>query len=174
MLVALMSKDSFFVFIASLGRHSHPTNPYAQHTAPARDCRRICRRCGGKGKWSTRERRARTGKMPCWERVARSMCAIYLISCNPQACRLAKHRNSKTVGIKDVQLHLEKAWNMKLPGSFSGTSVKRRHHLITSAGKSRLTMRKKTTARKKVRKTSSGGGGRKVSPKRSGKSSSNR
>eukprot|EP01125_Pyxidicula_operculata_P011010 TRINITY_DN3608_c0_g1_i1.p1 TRINITY_DN3608_c0_g1~~TRINITY_DN3608_c0_g1_i1.p1 ORF type:complete len:155 (+),score=26.80 TRINITY_DN3608_c0_g1_i1:38-502(+) len=32
------------------------------------------------------------------------------------ACKLAKHRNSNSLDPIDLQLHLEKAWNIKIPG----------------------------------------------------------
>lgn len=32
------------------------------------------------------------------------------------ACQLAVHRKSKTLDISDVQLHLEKQWNVRVPG----------------------------------------------------------
>ncbi|RKP32204.1 hypothetical protein METBISCDRAFT_3645, partial [Metschnikowia bicuspidata] len=32
------------------------------------------------------------------------------------ACRLAKHRKAESVDVKDVQLHLERNWNMRIPG----------------------------------------------------------
>ncbi|KAI0209786.1 Transcription initiation factor TFIID subunit 12 [Lamellibrachia satsuma] len=32
------------------------------------------------------------------------------------SCLVAKHRKSNTVEVKDVQLHLERSWNMWIPG----------------------------------------------------------
>lgn len=32
------------------------------------------------------------------------------------ACRLAKHRKSRTLEARDVQLYLEKHWNIRIPG----------------------------------------------------------
>lgn len=32
------------------------------------------------------------------------------------ACQLARHRKSSTLEVKNVQLHLERQWNMWIPG----------------------------------------------------------
>lgn len=32
------------------------------------------------------------------------------------ACRLARHRKSRVLEARDVQLHLEKDWNIRVPG----------------------------------------------------------
>lgn len=32
------------------------------------------------------------------------------------ACRLAKHRKSRTLDARDVQLYLEKSWDIRVPG----------------------------------------------------------
>ncbi|KAJ3276489.1 hypothetical protein HK104_003662 [Borealophlyctis nickersoniae] len=33
-----------------------------------------------------------------------------------RACKAAKHRNSRTLGVKDLQLELERHWNLRIPG----------------------------------------------------------
>ncbi|GAB5357289.1 hypothetical protein AAMO2058_000361600 [Amorphochlora amoebiformis] len=66
-----------------------------------------------------------------------------------RSCELAKHRRSKKLDIQDVQLHLEKTWNMKIPG-FNGSTVRRRHHLLDTTRK-RLNVLKKDKDRSRKR-----------------------
>ncbi|KAK8531921.1 hypothetical protein V6N13_131279 [Hibiscus sabdariffa] len=59
-------------------------------------------------------------------------------------CSLAKHRKSDTLEAKDILLHLERNWNMTLPG-FSGDEIKTyKKPLTNEVHKERLTMIKKS------------------------------
>ena len=63
------------------------------------------------------------------------------------SCQMAKHRDSKTLEVKDVQLVLEKEWNMNIPGFGTPlTSLNRlkSHSSTTEAHKQRLALIKKT------------------------------
>lgn len=59
-------------------------------------------------------------------------------------CSLAKHRKSDTLEAKDILLHLERNWNMTLPG-FSGDEIKTYKKPITNeVHKERLAVIKKS------------------------------
>ncbi|EPS61934.1 hypothetical protein M569_12859, partial [Genlisea aurea] len=47
----------------------------------------------------------------------------YLESILTSGCSLAKHRKSTSLEVKDILLHVEKNWNMTLPG-FGGDEIK--------------------------------------------------
>ncbi|GAB2229578.1 hypothetical protein Droror1_Dr00013824 [Drosera rotundifolia] len=61
-------------------------------------------------------------------------------------CSLAKHRKSSTLEAKDILLHLERNWNMTLPG-FGGDEIKTyRKPLVSDAHRERLVAVRKSMA----------------------------
>jgi len=66
------------------------------------------------------------------------------------ACKLAKHRKSNTLEARDLELHLEKAWNIKIPGYNTSTPTSadstplRRPNSMTTSHQQRLMDIKKT------------------------------
>ncbi|XP_070564758.1 transcription initiation factor TFIID subunit 12-like [Ptychodera flava] len=60
------------------------------------------------------------------------------------ACQLAKHRKANTVEVKDVQLHLERNWNMWLPGFGTDEVRPYKKSTTTEAHKQRLALIRKT------------------------------
>ncbi|XP_041028839.1 transcription initiation factor TFIID subunit 12 isoform X1 [Juglans microcarpa x Juglans regia] len=72
-------------------------------------------------------------------------------------CSLAKHRKSNTLEAKDILLHLERNWNMTLPG-FGGDEIKSYRKLVTNdIHKERLAAIKKSiVATETATKISSG------------------
>jgi len=59
-------------------------------------------------------------------------------------CMMAKHRKSSTLEVKDVQLHLQRNWNMWIPG-FGGEELRPyKKAPVTDAHKQRLALIKKT------------------------------
>uniref|UniRef100_A0A7C9D701 Transcription initiation factor TFIID subunit 12 domain-containing protein n=1 Tax=Opuntia streptacantha TaxID=393608 RepID=A0A7C9D701_OPUST len=61
-------------------------------------------------------------------------------------CSLAKHRKSNTLEAKDILLHLERAWNMTLPG-FGGDEIKTyKKPVINDIHRERLAVVKKSIA----------------------------
>jgi transcription initiation factor TFIID subunit 12 len=60
------------------------------------------------------------------------------------SCQIAKHRKANTVEVKDVQLHLERNWNMWIPGFGSDELKPFKKAATTEAHKQRLALIKKT------------------------------
>jgi len=59
-------------------------------------------------------------------------------------CQMAKHRKSSTLEVKDVQLHLQRNWNMWIPGFGSEELRPYKKAPVTDAHKQRLALIKKT------------------------------
>ncbi|XP_074094968.1 TATA-box binding protein associated factor 12 [Cotesia typhae] len=59
------------------------------------------------------------------------------------ACLLAKHRHANTVEVKDVQLHLERSWNMWIPGFGTDEVRPFKRATVTEAHKQRLALIRK-------------------------------
>lgn len=66
-------------------------------------------------------------------------------------CSLAKHRKSNTLEARDILLHLERNWNMTLPG-FSGDEIKTyKKPVANDTHKERLALIKKSLAATEVK-----------------------
>lgn len=60
------------------------------------------------------------------------------------ACQVAKHRKSNTLEVKDVQLYLERSWNMWVPGFGSEELRPYKKAAVTEAHKQRMALIRKT------------------------------
>lgn len=60
------------------------------------------------------------------------------------SCQMAKHRKSNTLEVKDVQMHLERNWNIYIPGFGSEELRPYKKAAPTEAHKQRLALIKKT------------------------------
>ncbi|XP_026473868.1 transcription initiation factor TFIID subunit 12-like isoform X2 [Ctenocephalides felis] len=56
------------------------------------------------------------------------------------ACLFTKHRHSKIVEVKDVQLHLERNWNMWIPGFGTDELKPYKRSTITESHKQRMNL----------------------------------
>ena len=59
------------------------------------------------------------------------------------ACLLAKHRKANTIDVRDVQLHLERNWNMWIPGFGTDELRPFKRSSMTEAHKQRLALIRK-------------------------------
>lgn len=60
------------------------------------------------------------------------------------ACSFAKHRKVSRIEVRDVQLHLERKWNMWLPGFGTDELRPYKRATVTEAHKQRLALIRKT------------------------------
>ncbi|XP_075984422.1 TATA-box binding protein associated factor 12 [Anticarsia gemmatalis] len=60
------------------------------------------------------------------------------------SCSLAKHRHSANVELKDVQLHLERQWNMWIPGFGNDELRPYKRAAVTEAHRQRMALIRKT------------------------------
>jgi len=60
------------------------------------------------------------------------------------SCQLAKHRRSNSLEAKDVQLYLERCWNMQIPGFGSDEIRPYKKSVVSEAHKQRMALIKKT------------------------------
>ncbi|XP_014677164.1 PREDICTED: transcription initiation factor TFIID subunit 12-like [Priapulus caudatus] len=59
------------------------------------------------------------------------------------SCQLAKHRQASSIEVRDVQLHLERNWNMWIPGFGSDDPRPYKKSTTTEAHKQRMALLKK-------------------------------
>ncbi|KAK9511403.1 hypothetical protein O3M35_000064 [Rhynocoris fuscipes] len=78
------------------------------------------------------------------EDVLLQMADDFVESAITAACLLAKHRKSNTVEVKDLQLHLERNWNMWIPGFGTDELRPYKRSSVTEAHKQRMTLIRKT------------------------------
>nr|CAG4652302.1 EOG090X0HZC [Triops cancriformis] len=60
------------------------------------------------------------------------------------ACMIAKHRKGNSLDVKDVQLHLERQWNMWIPGFGTEEVRPYKRAPVTEAHKQRMALIRKT------------------------------
>lgn len=60
------------------------------------------------------------------------------------ACAFAKHRKVSKIEVRDVQLHLERKWNMWIPGFGTDELRPYKRATVTEAHKQRLALIRKT------------------------------
>ena len=67
------------------------------------------------------------------------------------AAQLAKHRKSSNIEVKDVQVHLERSWNMWIPGFGSSEEPKPYKKQATTEAHKQVSVLATTEAHKQVR-----------------------
>ncbi|CAB0017650.1 unnamed protein product [Nesidiocoris tenuis] len=79
------------------------------------------------------------------EEILLQMADDFVESAITNACLLAKHRKASTVEVKDLQLHLERNWNMWIPGFGTDELRPYKRSSVNDAHKQRLTLIRKAT-----------------------------
>uniref|UniRef100_UPI00358F3B67 transcription initiation factor TFIID subunit 12 n=1 Tax=Myxine glutinosa TaxID=7769 RepID=UPI00358F3B67 len=79
------------------------------------------------------------------EELLLQMADDFIESVVSAASQLARHRKSTTLDVRDLQLHLERQWNMWIPGFGAEELRPFRKSLATEAHKQRLALIRKTT-----------------------------
>lgn len=78
------------------------------------------------------------------EEVLLQIADDFIESVVSSACQIAKHRKSNTLEVKDVQLHLERNWNMWIPGFGAEDLRPYKKASATEAHKQRMALIRKT------------------------------
>lgn len=93
---------------------------------------------------------------PAVEDILVDIAEDFVESITTSACSLAKHRKSTTLEAKDILLHLDRNWNMTLPG-FMGDEIKcYKKPSVNDIHKERLAAIRKSVATAEVVKSSAG------------------
>ncbi|KAL5010162.1 hypothetical protein ScPMuIL_012467 [Solemya velum] len=78
------------------------------------------------------------------EEVLLQIADDFIESVVSSSCLVCKHRHSNTLEVKDVQLHLERNWNMWIPGFGSDEIKPYRKSASTEAHRQRMALIRKT------------------------------
>lgn len=78
------------------------------------------------------------------EEVLMQIADDFIESVVTSSCKIAKHRKSNTLDVKDVQLHLEHSWGMWVPGFGTDELRPYKRAATTEAHKQRMALIRKT------------------------------
>ncbi|XP_045196324.1 transcription initiation factor TFIID subunit 12-like isoform X2 [Mercenaria mercenaria] len=78
------------------------------------------------------------------EEVLMQIADDFIESVVTSSCKIAKHRKSNTLDVKDVQMHLEHSWGMWVPGFGTDELRPYKRACTTEAHKQRMALIRKT------------------------------